>query len=167
MRCLALPGFPLPQKPGGVIPVRPGPLREDRDISPRSAHEGIAVGWGDISFDRSQWAPYPRRRTARFTRTPNPRRGTLTPQTESRRCTTPAPEAHLGFWSTEGNTCSGRTPVVLSRPTRCRILDGVTRLLPMIHAEKTGGSRPWTRNRPPRIEPSSPNGHPHRIDQRD
>ena len=44
--------------------------------------------------------------------------------------------------------------MVLSRPTRCRILDSVIRLLPVIHAEKTGGSRPWTREWPQRSSPA-------------
>ena len=48
-----------------------------------------------------------------------------------------------------------------------RILDGVIRLLPVLPAEKTGGSRPRTRDWPHRIEPSSPNGRPRWIDQRD
>ena len=44
----ALSGFSsvsTAQKPGGVIPVRPGLLREDRGFSPRSAREGIAAWW--------------------------------------------------------------------------------------------------------------------------
>ena len=74
------------------------------------------------------------------------------------------PEPHLGFWATKGNTCRGRTPVVLPRPTRCRILECVIRLLPVLPAKKTGGSRPWTRDWPHRIEPCSPNGRPCRTD---
>ena len=57
--------------------------------------------------------------------------------------------------------------MVLSHPTRCRILDYVIRLLPVLPAEKTGGSRPWTRDWPHRIEPRSPNGRPRWIDQKD
>ena len=79
---------------------------------------------------------------------------------------TPAPAPHLGFWSTKGNTCSSRTPVVLSGPTRCRILDYVIRLLPVLPAEKTGGSRPRTRDRPHRIERCSPSGRPCRNDSK-
>ena len=90
--------------------------------------------------------------------------GTPAPRTEGRRWTAPAPEPHLGFRATKGNTCSGRTLVVLLRPTRCRILDGVVRLFPGFLAEKTGGSRPWTRVWPHRIEPCSPNGRPCRTD---
>ena len=76
----------------------------------------------------------------------------------------PAPEARLGFWSTKGNTFAVGTLVVLLGPTRCRILEYVIRLLPAFLAEKAGGSRPWTRVWPHRIEPCSPNVRPCRTD---
>ena len=44
MRCLAFPGFPLPQKPGGVIPVRPSLLRRIEAFLPGALTRELLSG---------------------------------------------------------------------------------------------------------------------------
>ena len=61
------------EKPGGVIPARPGRLREDRGFSPRSAHEGIAASGVNCPSQAAGY-PHPLKCQGRFGRHPNPRR---------------------------------------------------------------------------------------------
>ena len=56
------------------------------------------------------------------------------------------------FW--RWNTC-GLVKAAPVSDTKC-----VVWLFPVLPAEKTGGSRPWTRDWPHRIEPCSPDGRP-------
>ena len=97
------------EKPGGVIPVRPGLLREDRGFSLRSAHEGIAARRVESSPSPAAGNLYPPKRTVRFTHGYPTPGGIPIPRTESRRWTKAGPGTALGFWQHFGPNDTGQS----------------------------------------------------------